>query len=108
MGISRLGFPRFMYCGSRRWDREQARSTGSRLDGGAGISVARAGGYRRWPVVAAEGWGRVAHRLLAVRKDRAESRGARSVRGVDVESARALRLPHSGSLSVRHVFGEKR
>ena len=56
--------------------------------------------------LAAEGWRCVAHRLFAVREDGTEPRSAGPVRGMDVESPRALRFAHSGSIPVRNVLGE--
>ena len=77
-----------------------------RMDGGAGVPVARTGGPCGWTISAAEGWRCLAHRLFALREAGAQSRSAGPVRGLDVESPRALRFAYSGGVPLRDVLGE--
>jgi hypothetical protein len=69
-----------------------------------GLPVEGHGAPGRRAATAAQARRRVADRLLPLREDRPRRRGARPVRGLDVEPSRALRFAYSRSLPVRDIF----
>src|ERR1700687_16054 len=103
MGISGLGFSWIAACRPRGRHSEQTRRSGYRLDSGVGASLERPGVAGGRPVAPTQGWRCLANRLLAIRKDRAQWRGAGSVRRLDLEPTRPLRFAHPGSLSADYV-----
>ena len=107
VGISGLGFSGVTNGGARGRHRQSARGTGSRLDGGAAVSLAWTDGSGRWAIATAERWRCVAHRFFAIREDREGSRGAGPLRGLDVEPTPTLRFAYPGSFSVRDVFAKE-
>ena len=90
VGLPGLGLSWPADGGTRGWRGQPARPHRPRVDCRTRVSLARTNSDRRWSPAPAEGWRCLAHRLFALREDRAGGRGAGSVRGMDVESPRSL------------------